>query len=91
MPCMYLNKSGNCDPVMMNTCPFSIGVQGVCDKNKKLAELAKKGYEAYGKSVDYKNYQSLPMLKWDSLPENIKVAWMAAIEATREEKIDESL
>ncbi|MEH1790003.1 MAG: hypothetical protein V7L23_31665 [Nostoc sp.] len=44
-------------------------------------ELAKIGYQSYGQSTDFKNYQGLPMPAWDDLPEHIQVAWMAAVTA----------
>ena len=40
--------------------------------------LAKRAYEAYGKTTDFKNYQGLPMPKWEDLPEKIKDAWLNA-------------
>lgn len=42
---------------------------------RKLAMLA---YQAYGKSVGYKNYQGLPMPQWGNLSPAIKDAWVAA-------------
>ena len=38
----------------------------------------KLGYEAYGDSTDWKNFQNNPMPQWDELPENIRQAWCAA-------------
>ncbi len=44
----------------------------------ELKTLAKAGYEAYGKTTDNKNYQGLPMPKFDELPKAIVNAWIAA-------------
>lgn len=44
----------------------------------ELKTLAKAGYEAYGKTTDNKNYQGLPMPKFDELPEAIVNGWIAA-------------
>jgi hypothetical protein len=40
--------------------------------------LAADTYQAYGKAVDFKNYQGLPMPEWVDLPESIRFAWIAA-------------
>lgn len=52
-------------------------------------KLAKRAYEAYGKVTDFKNYQGLPMPKWEELSDKIKQAWLAAclevIEAMQED------
>jgi hypothetical protein len=37
-----------------------------------LGELA---YLAYGTTTDFKNYQGLPMPKWEDLTEKIREAW----------------
>ncbi len=47
--------------------------------------LAEAAYDAYGATTDHKNYQGLPMPKWDDLPEKIRAAWFAA--AARVEEI----
>lgn len=45
-------------------------------------KLAKRAYEAYGKTVDFKNYQGLPMPKWEDLSTIIRLAWVnACVEA----------
>ena len=33
-------------------------------------------WDVYGKSVEWKNYQGLPMPDWAALPDKIKIAWM---------------
>jgi hypothetical protein len=38
-------------------------------------------YQAYGESVDWKNYLGLPMPRWDDLPPAIKQAWQDAADA----------
>ena len=40
--------------------------------------IAKAAYEAYGKTTDFKNYQGLPMPKWEDLSAKIRAAWVAA-------------
>ena len=47
--------------------------------------LAKIAYAAYGKSVDFKNYQGLPMPEWDDLTGAIQEAWRMAAQAVGEE------
>jgi hypothetical protein len=42
--------------------------------------FAREAYDAYGATTDHKNYQGLPMPKWDDLPEKIRTAWVAAAE-----------
>lgn len=42
--------------------------------------LARSAYEAYGRTTDFKNYQGLPMPRWDDLGEAIQLAWTAAAE-----------
>lgn len=41
-------------------------------------EYAKRAYAAYGKVTDFKNYQGLPMPKWEELPPKILEAWIEA-------------
>ena len=41
--------------------------------------FAKSAYNAYGKVTEFKNYQGLPMPKWEDLPPTIQQAWRAAI------------
>lgn len=41
-------------------------------------ELAMLAYQAYGKSVDFKNYQGLPMPVWGDLTPAIQQAWVEA-------------
>ncbi|MBN3875200.1 hypothetical protein [Nostoc sp. JL23] len=52
-------------------------------------ELAKIGYRAYGETTDFKNYQGLPMPKWEDLPEKIQIAWMAAAVAIAKKTVKE--
>ena len=53
-------------------------------------ELAKIAYQAYGKTTDFKNYQGLPMPEWESLPEKIQQAWIAAAVAVARIAIQKS-
>ena len=46
-----------------------------------IVAVAKIAYEAYGKSVGFKNYQGNPMPLWAELPEPIQNAWVAAAKA----------
>lgn len=50
-------------------------------------DVAKIAYEAYGAVTDYKNYQGLPMPKWEELPSKIQQAWVAAAKASAMEAI----
>lgn len=47
----------------------------------EYAVYAKEAYLAYGQTTDFKNYQGLPMPRWEDLTPRIKEAWIAA--ATR--------
>lgn len=40
--------------------------------------VAKRAYHAYGKVTAFKNYQGLPMPKWEDLTPTIRAAWIAA-------------
>lgn len=40
--------------------------------------IAASAYRAYGYKVGWKNYQGLPMPKWDELTPAIRAAWEAA-------------
>ncbi len=42
-------------------------------------------YDAYGASVDYVNYQGLPMPAWSELTPAIRVAWIDAANVVRVE------
>lgn len=42
-----------------------------------IEELAKEAYEVYGKAVNFRNYRGELMPLWETLPENIKNAWIA--------------
>lgn len=42
-------------------------------------DLAASAYDAYGSVTDHKNYQGLPMPKWEELPPKIQEAWIAAV------------
>jgi hypothetical protein len=44
-----------------------------------LTTLAESAYNAYGETTDFKNYQGLPMPKWNELSERIQSAWKAAV------------
>jgi hypothetical protein len=41
-------------------------------------DVARAAYEAYGKTTNFKNYQGLPMPKWENLSSKIQAAWIAA-------------
>jgi len=45
-----------------------------------MADLAQLAYHAYGSVTDFKNYQGLPMPKWEDLTPKIQKAWGAAAE-----------
>lgn len=47
-----------------------------------INDLARTAYDAYGASVEWKNYQGLPMPTFEDLPPRIKDAWVAATLAT---------
>lgn len=40
--------------------------------------FAREAYHAYGEVTDFKNYQGLPMPKWEDLTDKIREAWIAA-------------
>jgi hypothetical protein len=40
--------------------------------------LAQEAYKAYGGVTDWKNYQGLPMPKWEDLTPTIQEAWRTA-------------
>lgn len=44
---------------------------------ERLLNMAKSGYEAYGRVTDFKNFQGNPMPEFDELTETIKKAWAA--------------
>lgn len=44
-----------------------------------IDNLAKKAYNAYGRKVDFKNYQGNKMPDYYDLPLPIKEAWHAAV------------
>jgi hypothetical protein len=44
-------------------------------------QIARMAYRAYGDTVEWKNYQGLPMPEWDALPQPIRTAWTAACAA----------
>lgn len=46
-------------------------------ESKEIA-LAREAYHAYGSVTDFKNYQGLPMPKWEDLTPKIRDAWVAA-------------
>lgn len=43
-----------------------------------VEDMAKRAYDAYGAVTDFKNYQGLPMPKWEDLTDKIRAAWIAA-------------
>lgn len=45
---------------------------------EEIEKLAKQSYYAYGNVTDFKNYQGLPMPKWEALTDKIREAWRAA-------------
>ncbi len=50
-------------------------------------EKAKQGYNAYGKTTEWKNYAGLPMPTWDELPERIRFAWVEATKGILSESL----
>ena len=44
-----------------------------------IDNLARKCYQAYGRKVDFKNYQGKPMPDYYDLPHGIKEAWHAVV------------
>lgn len=46
-----------------------------------LPSLGQIGYEAYGDAVQWKNHQGNPMPEWDALPDVIRLAWHACVNA----------
>lgn len=46
--------------------------------------LGKEAYAAYGRTVDFKNYEGKPMPEWGNLTEKIRLAWMEAAARVRE-------
>ncbi|HEU4408344.1 MAG TPA: hypothetical protein VFS43_23980 [Polyangiaceae bacterium] len=47
-------------------------------------DLAKIGYEAYGRHVGWKTFDGRDMPRWDELPDPTRDAWKAAAEAIEE-------
>jgi hypothetical protein len=45
---------------------------------EELETLAQGAYRAYGAVTEFKNYQGLPMPKWEDLTDKIREAWCAA-------------
>jgi hypothetical protein len=41
--------------------------------------FAQSAYDAYGEVTDHKNYQGLPMPKWEELTPRIQQAWVGAV------------
>jgi len=54
-----------------------------------LPTLAQIAYEAYGDVTGGRNYQGLPMPEWADLPDRIKAAWNASVNATVKAALDE--
>lgn len=56
-----------------------------------IEEVAQIAYQAYGTVTDFKNYQGLPMPKWNELTPKIQEAWraaaLAAINSVRPQQI----
>jgi hypothetical protein len=46
-----------------------------------MGELAKEAYIAYGEKVYWMNYRGDPMPTWEELPDSIREAWRAAVDA----------
>ena len=46
-----------------------------------ITSLAAIAYDAYGETTGHKNYQGLPMPRFEDLPEAIIHAWEAAVVA----------
>jgi hypothetical protein len=46
-----------------------------------MPDYARIAYEAYAAHQDWKNYQGLPIPIWDSVRQDIKDAWDAAMTA----------
>ncbi|MEH2393876.1 MAG: hypothetical protein V7K21_20155 [Nostoc sp.] len=53
-------------------------------------ELAQIAYHAYGQTTDFKNYQGLPMPKWENLSLKIQQAWIAAAVAVARITVERS-
>jgi hypothetical protein len=51
--------------------------------------LAIIAYQAYGESVEWKNYQGLPMPRWEELGPAIQQAWLDAAAAVRDAVAEE--
>lgn len=64
------------------SCPICEGKPG--HETTTSSELAKLGYEAYGRFTDNKNYLGLPMPAWEDLPVSIQRAWKGAAQAIAE-------
>jgi hypothetical protein len=47
-------------------------------------------YAAYGKTTNFKNFQSNPMPEWIDLPESVQKAWWAATQAVMEHVLQSS-
>lgn len=43
--------------------------------------FAENAYDAYGDVTDHKNYQGLPMPKWEDLTPIIQAAWIGAVKS----------
>lgn len=50
-------------------------------QNVEDTALAQHAYHAYGNVTDFKNYQGLPMPKWEELTPRIQQAWREAARA----------
>lgn len=48
----------------------------------ELVEVARQAYNAYGRSTNFKNFTGGEMPAWEDLPEEIRVAWSAAIKTS---------
>jgi hypothetical protein len=49
------------------------------------ATIASDAYQAYGRVTNFKNYQGLEMPGWMELPDQIRLAWTAAVKQAVEE------
>lgn len=50
-------------------------------------DVAARAYDAYGASVEYKNFRGDPMPAWDALPAAIQTAWICASQSVASEAV----
>ena len=56
--------------------------------SEALQDMANHAYYAYGKTVNFKNYQDFPMSDFKDLPERIKRAWLESTRHVVNETVD---